>query len=540
MCVKTTVKWVRCINIQTDIVILGGGIAALQAAQKLGHHFKVHLLTKADFTMSSSYKAQGGIAAVMTANDHLTLHIEDTLAAGEYHHHEENVKTLVEHGANYVKQLLNNGFPADYTDEGELSLGLEGAHSRHRIVHAGGDATGEKIIDYYIEGSRKIHQLVMNTYEFAYELLLNCDGECCGVRVKTAEGDKTYYASYIILATGGAGALYSCTSNQSNSYGDGIALAYLAGAEVTDMEFVQFHPSLLYVNGARGLVSEAVRGAGARFVNRHNKPIMEGKHPLGDLAPRHITAYEMYKMRAEGEEVFLDISMIESFDKKFPTITKLCQNEQIDLTKGKIPVAPGSHFLMGGIVATAKGETSIPRLFAVGEVACTGVHGANRLASNSLLEGITFGHLMAEHLVQTGTKQRNFMLVARPVATDFPPLLQKEQLQKSMLEAAGIVRSTEALQILLAQLRTAWQQIDLSNANQEQIELYFMHVTASLIVQAALLRTESRGAHIRREYKQQQSEWAKKWIVFQQGNVNVRDTLYEYNQIKRDVKAVFQ
>ncbi|MEK4423767.1 L-aspartate oxidase [Solibacillus sp. FSL K6-1523] len=526
-------------NIQTDIVIVGGGIAALQAARKLGHHFKVHLLTKADFTMSSSYKAQGGIAAVMTADDHLALHIADTLAAGEYHHHEENVQTLVEQGTNYVKQLLNNGFPADYTEEGNLALGLEGAHSRHRIVHAGGDATGERMVKHYIEGSQENPQFTMNTYEFAYELLLNSNRECCGVRVKTAEGDKTYYASYIILATGGAGALYSCTSNQLNSYGDGIALAYLAGAEVTDMEFVQFHPSLLYVNGARGLVSEAVRGAGARFVDRHNKPIMEGKHPLGDLAPRHITAYEMYKIRAAGKEVFIDISMIESFDKKFPTITKLCQKEQIDLSTGKIPVAPGSHFLMGGIVATAKGETSIPRLFAIGEVACTGVHGANRLASNSLLEGITFGSLMAEHLVQNAIQQHNFMLAARPVAAEFPPLLQKETLQKAMLESAGILRSTGELEVLLDQLPTAWQRMDLSNASQEQIELYFMHVTATLIVQAALLRTESRGAHIRLEYKQQQSEWTKKWIVFQRGNVNVRETLYEYNQIKRNVKAVF-
>ena len=395
------------------------------------------------------------------------------------------------------------------------------------------------MVNHYMEGSREIPQLTMSSYEFAYELLLNSNGECCGVRVKTAEGDKTYYASYVILATGGAGALYSCTSNQPNSYGDGIALAYLAGAEVTDMEFVQFHPSLLYVNGARGLVSEAVRGAGARFVDCHNKPIMEGKHPLGDLAPRHITAYEMYKMRVAGEEVFIDISMIESFEEKFPTITKLCQKEQIDLITGKIPVAPGSHFLMGGIVATAKGETSIPRLLAIGEVTCTGVHGANRLASNSLLEGITFGHLMAEHLVQTATKQHNFMLAAHPVATNFPPLLQKEQLQKAMLESAGIVRSTEALEALLAQLPTARQKVDLSNASQEQIELYFMHVTASLIVQAALLRTESRGAHIRLEYKQQQSEWTKKWIVFQRGNVNVKETLYEYNQTKRDVKAIF-
>lgn len=522
-------------NIHTDIVILGGGIAALQAARKLAPHFTVHLLTKGDMTMSSSYKAQGGIAAVMSDHDHPTFHIEDTFTAGEYHHHEENVQLLVEQGATCVNALLEEGFQADQTANGQLALGLEGAHSHHRIVHAGGDATGKNLVDYYIGTIPNIH---IDTYTFAYELLLNRQGECCGVRVKTAEGERAYFASYIILATGGAGALYSCTSNHPTSFGDGIALAYLAGAEITDMEFVQFHPSLLYKNGAHGLVSEAVRGAGGRFVDKHGSPIMEGKHPLGDLAPRHITAYEIYKMRANDEDVFIDISTIDQFESEFPTITKLCQQQNIDLTAGKIPVAPGSHFLMGGIVATATGQTSIPRLLAIGEVACTGVHGANRLASNSLLEGLAFGDLMADHLITNGTKQHHFVLATNNRSASLPPLLPVAQLQEAMLDAAGIVRSEQPLKALLAKLPTIWQYIDLSTYTQQQIEQYFMHITASLIVQAALSRTESRGAHIRTEFTQQDA-WAKKWIVFKEGNMTVRNTLYEYNQIKNDATAIF-
>lgn len=525
-------------NIHTDIVIIGGGIAALKAASNLSRRFDVHIITKADLTHSSSYKAQGGIAAVIAANDHTSLHIQDTLEAGEFHHHEENVKALIENGSSLVKELLQEGFKADLNEDGEISLGLEGAHSKHRIVHAGGDATGKNLIDYIArELAPNVH---IHTYEFAYELLLNSVGECCGIRVKTNEGEKSYYASYVILATGGAGALYACTSNCENSYGDGIALAYLAGAAITDMEFVQFHPSLLYVNGAKGLVSEAVRGAGGKFVDQNGQSIMDGKHPLGDLAPRHITAYEMNKMRANGQEVFIDISKIENFDQKFPTIHALCYQNDVNLSNGRIPIAPGSHFLMGGVITNLYGQTSIPRLFAIGEVACTGVHGANRLASNSLLEGITFGQMMATYLLENGSKQNNF-ISNNETGTPLPKnLYPKESLQKAMLSNAGIVRSNESLQKLINQLPViSCKKVNLQHYSKELIELYFMNTTASLIVHAAQARTESRGAHIRGDYPSKDRLWQRKWIVFEQGKMNVRKDLYECNQTESYVNEFF-
>ena len=279
-------------NLKTDVVIIGGGIAALQAARVLGQRFKVHIVTKSELKNSSSYKAQGGIAAVSSPNDHVDLHVAHSLQAGVHHHHEENVETLVKSGANVISELIAGGLPVDRKSNGEISLGLEGAHSRSRIIHSGGDGTGRALVEHLLKIMPE--NVEIHPHEFAYELLLNIDGECIGVRTLHEHTKKTYLASYIIIATGGAGALYSTTSNCSNSFGDGIALAYRAGAEVADMEFVQFHPSLLFVNEkAKGLVSEAVRGAGGRFIDEQGNLLMEGVHPLGDLAPRHITAYQM-------------------------------------------------------------------------------------------------------------------------------------------------------------------------------------------------------------------------------------------------------
>lgn len=524
-------------KIQTDIIILGSGIAALQAASKLSRRFEVHIITKSEITAGSSYKAQGGIAAVIAASDNTSLHIQDTLIAGEFHHHEENVKTLVEYGSTAVKSLLAHGFPADRSPTGDISLGLEGAHSHHRIVHAGGDATGKNLVDYYINAlPENVH---VHTHEFAYELLLNNRGECCGVRVKAKTGEKTYFASYVILATGGAGALYEYTSNCPRSYGDGIALAYLAGAAIADMEFVQFHPSLLYVDGTRGLVSEAVRGAGGKFIDEHCNPVMAGRHPLGDLAPRHVTAYEMYKLRAQGKPVFIDITTIQNFEANFPTIAKLCRRSGIPLMDGRIPIAPGSHFLMGGVITHTNGETTIPRLLAVGEVACTGVHGANRLASNSLLEGIVFGQYMAEHLLKTGTHQSNFVLAPASKKEAFHTGLTKEELQREMSSYAGIVRSEKGLVKLLSKLPALTLQPDFSCKSTEEIELAFMHITSALIANAALSRPESRGAHIRQDFNEKKQSWEKRWIVFQQGTMKVRNNLYEYNQTKEHASAIF-
>lgn len=269
---------------------------------------------------------------------------------------------------------------------------------------------------------------------------------------------------------------------------------------------------------------------------------MEGVHPLRDLAPRHVTAYEIYKERMKGHEVYIDISSIDHFKEKFPTITDLCEKNGVDLSSGLIPIAPGSHFLMGGIVSDVYGRTSIPRLLAVGEVACTGVHGANRLASNSLLEGMTFGKLMAENLLNYGTTQQNFKVLPKQYnKNENLSLFELKTFQSEMFEKVGILRNAHQLQSFLSKLPTYEQVsgIDFSKLDREKIEQIFMHITGSLIAQAALARKESRGSHIRSDFPKKDEAWERKWIIFEHGILFVRDELYEHIQTSVNVKTVF-
>jgi len=527
-------------DVKTDILIIGSGIASLQAARLLGQYFQVQIVTKSSVKMSSSYRAQGGIAAVTSPEDHTSFHIADTLTAGEHHHENKFVDVLINDGMTIIQQLLLEGLPIDRQENGEPALGLEGAHSHQRIIHAGGDRTGQVLIDYLLQHlSSNVH---INSNEMAYDLLLNTDGACIGVLTKSEKEIKRYFAHHVILASGGAGALYSNTSNFATNTGDGIALAYRAGAAISDMEFMQFHPSLLWCNGeAKGLVSEAVRGAGGIFVNAERQPIMEGVHPLLDLAPRHITAHTLYTKRASGHETFIDISSIQGFEVKFPTITKLCIENGIDIQDGLIPVAPGAHFLMGGVIADDKGRTSISHLYAVGEVACTGVHGANRLASNSLLEGITFGHKMAQFIIKAGCKQTNFTPAVVNDYQSMPALFTKENLQQTMMRSLGIVRDPFDMQLLKEQLPSLQnlRQVKVMDLNQQQLELYMMHIVASLMLHAAIMRTETRGAHIRNDKPNSEAKWAQRWIIFQQGQMKVRNSLYEYHQTRGNAQAIF-
>jgi len=308
------------------------------------------------------------------------------------------------------------------------------------------------------------------------------------------------------------------------------------------MEFMQFHPSLLWCeNEAKGLISEAVRGAGGIFVDAQRRPIMKGIHAQLDLAPRHITALTLFKKRAAGEETFLDISSIQNFDVKFPSITQLCRNNHVDLQDGLIPVSPGSHFLMGGIIADDKGRTTIANLYAIGEVACTGVHGANRLASNSLLEGITFGQKTAHFIIQQGCSQKDFLLANDKNVDSMPSLFSKQQLQQHMMQYLGIVRNGDDLQYSLQQLPSiqALLHANLKGLQQTELELYMMHVVATLITHAAFTRTETRGAHIRSDKPAMEAQWANRWIIFSQGQMKVRNSLYEYHQTRGNAQAIF-
>lgn len=527
-------------DVKTDVLIIGSGIAALQAALLLEEHFKIQIVTKSSVHTSSSYRAQGGIAAVTSEEDHIDCHIADTLKAGEFHHESRHVQMLIEEGTKIMRNYLQAGFPIDRHSNGAPALGLEGAHSHHRILHAGGDRTGQIFIDYLLH--KLSPDTKVNCYEMAYELLLNTNGDCVGVLTKGCEGTKRYFAHHVILATGGAGALYSSTSNDPTNTGDGIALAFRAGAAISDMEFMQFHPSLLWCeNEAKGLISEAVRGAGGIFVDAQRRPIMKGIHAQLDLAPRHITALALFNKRAAGEETFLDISSIQNFDVKFPSITQLCRNNHIDLQDGLVPVSPGSHFLMGGIIADDKGRTTIANLYAIGEVACTGVHGANRLASNSLLEGITFGHRMAYFIIQQGCSQKDFLLASDKSVDSMPSLFNKQQLQQHMMKYLGIVRNGDDLQYSLQQLPSiqALLHANLKGLQQTELELYMMHVVATLITHAAISRTETRGAHIRSDKPAMEAKWANRWIIFSQGQMKVRNSLYEYHQTRGNAQTIF-
>ncbi|NRD75976.1 L-aspartate oxidase [Bacillus sp. BRMEA1] len=501
-----------------DVLIIGSGIAALQLASHLGKNLNVRVLTKSKLTVSNSYLAQGGIAAAIGPADHPAKHYNDTLEAGSYHNNPEAVRQIIHEAPGLIQEIAEHGNVFDRDMTGSLLLGMEGAHCEHRIVHGGGDATGRRVSEYLI--NRLKSHVTVDEDVFVYQLLLNKqDNRCIGVKTKQPDGSiKTYYGNHIILATGGCGQLYSYTSNAKTVTGDGIALAYQAGAEITDMEFIQFHPTLLYVNGeTKGLISEAVRGEGARLVSDDGTYIMEGVHPYKDLAPRYVVSQTIYDYLKKGHHVFLDITSISDFKTRFPSITVICEENGIDLADGKIPVVPGSHFLMGGIKTDVIGRTSIAGLYAIGEAACTGLHGANRLASNSLLEGLYQGKKLAEWLNAIPSVPTYEIAVQKQLLKrEQIRLPEIQQIQESMMERVGIVRSKSVLKLQekwLAQFKV--EEInDYDSVSVSDLTKIFMLLTAQLITNAALQRTESRGGHYRSDYPHEDNRnWLRKSII---------------------------
>lgn len=484
--------------------------------------------------MSNSYRAQGGIAAVVAKDDSPRLHFEDTIQAGCSFHNEEEVRALVQKGAELIQSLRGAGLLFDQNEEGQLSLGMEGAHSRKRIVHCGGDATGKHVMDYLQTTIGRNVDIIED--QFVYELIIcPTTKNCIGIKSKDENGkNHHYFASKVVLATGGIGGLYTFTSNDSSIAGDGLALAYRAGAEIADMEFIQFHPTILYVDReAKGLISEAVRGEGATLIKCNGEPLMAKKHELSDLAPRHIVAKEIYEERLAGYEVFLDISMIQHFEQKFPTISALCEENGVSLQRGRLSVAPGCHFLMGGIVVNAVGETSVKGLYAVGETAATGVHGANRLASNSLLEGLYYGEKIAKYM--NGIKEERPQY--RHIESEQHDKKQlnlptKKEIQEKMMRYAGIVRTqSELVQFLrwINQYEQISSSLDVYEA--EEIQLLFMLQVAKMVVEAALMREESRGAHQRADFPTQRKAWQEIHLIHSQKGIEKRK-LYEHHQVK--------
>lgn len=482
-----------------DIIIIGSGIGALSTAGEFcKNHKKVLVITKGLKKACNSSLAQGGISVALSEDDSPELHYEDTMAAGCNLNDGDAVFKLVSTAPSVIREFIDTGMVFDRDENGRLMFGREGAHHLNRIIHAGGDRTGLRVVEQLIRNLTTDVTVIQN--EMALELRVK-DGKCSGVITRDNDGNlHTYQANHTILATGGIGQLYPSTSNDTTITGDGIAMAYRAGAELKNLEFIQFHPTMLTINGeAKGLVSEACRGAGGILVNEKGEKIMEGVHPMKDLAPRDVVSREVYAHYLKGEKIYLDISGVEDFRHKFPTVTEICDDNGVNVEDNLIPVAPGAHFHMGGVAATPDGITNIEGLYAVGEVACTGVHGANRLASNSLLEGIVFGKLTADYIMQHPRKAAEFEDIKSTLTVSALP--SKDEIRQKMMEFVGIVRHESSIGNIISWFSQYmpdgkdFAPLSLEKTTNEQYELYNMLTTGYLIAKAAQMRKDSIGAH---------------------------------------------
>jgi len=484
----------------------------------------VLLVTKGSIEDCNTKFAQGGVAAAIGSNDSSELHFRDTLAAGDGLCDEEAVHILVNEASDRITDLVNLGVPFDTLD-GEIDLTLEAAHSVPRILHAGGDATGEHIEVTLSERVRSTKIKVLENH-LATDIIKDGAG-VKGLKVLDCENGDTeeFGCRFLILATGGSGQLFSFTTNPEVATGDGIALAFKAGAEVMDMEFCQFHPTALYLPGVTPfLISEAVRGEGGILRNIEGCRFMPEYVPEAELAPRDVVARSiLYEMEKTGQDkVFLDITHLPSHitTARFPQIYRFCLENGIDITRQWIPVAPAAHYMIGGVRVNSWGETNIPGLFAAGEVACTGTHGANRLASNSLLEVLVFGKRIIEKTGSTDDTALMFTSrstcvrhrhMPRKTARDIPvPSLS--QLQKLLWDKAGIIRNREGLNEAAAIL-VAWQESLLPSRDRHTYELANLVLSGSLMVEAALIREESRGAHFRSDFPCSSAEWRKHIVL---------------------------
>jgi len=498
----------------SDFIIVGGGIAGLRAASALAPVGRVVILTKAAATESNTGYAQGGIAAAMGPGDSVELHVADTLAAGAGLCDESAVRVLVSEGPRYVRELMDWGARFDRTPSGGLIFGLEAAHSVHRILHAG-DATGREISRAMWERVAALPSVHTVNHALVAAVVVE-DGRVSGVEYFDDAGvRRTVRGSRVLLATGGAGQVFSETTNPAVATGDGIALAWQSGARVADLEFVQFHPTALSLPGApRFLISEALRGEGAKLVNSRRETFMHRYDPAGDLAPRDVVARGIVReVEVSGGPVFLTLQHLdaERVRSRFPTIAEMCRRVNIDIARDLIPVGPAAHYMMGGIDTDEWGRTSVPGLFAAGETACTGVHGANRLASNSLLEGLVFGaragEAMQQPLVAAPLKSDRVAVMATKVA-QHPEAegLASDAVRRLMWRSAGLFRTRESLSTAAERLEGAYlaarSLAETAPDNLGARRGVNLCTVALLVARAALRREESRGGHFRADFPQ--------------------------------------
>ena len=493
---------------ETDFIVVGAGIAGLRASVELASAGRVLCLAKQEVTESNTQYAQGGIAAALSDEDEVRLHLEDTLKAGDGLCNEEAARILVEEGPPRIEELIEWGTEFDRAGA-KIAFTREGAHSRSRVLHAHGDSTGREIgRALYLKAAAQ-KNITFQEFEFTTGLLLH-DGRVAGVWVLDQAGQShVVQASAVLLATGGLGQVYSDTTNPAVATGDGVAMACRAGAEISDMEFVQFHPTALFLkNAPRFLLSEALRGEGAYLRNFELTRFMPHYHEAGELAPRDVVAraiaHELERVNRPDAAVYLDLTHLnaERIRKRFPTIYATCMRYNIDIATELVPVRPAAHYAMGGVRTDLRGQTSIPGLFAAGEVACTGVHGANRLASNSLLEGLVYGARAAQQMreqLQPGLKAPASARGATAGSNGQPAETEKfiRKVQSLMWQYVGVVRDGKGLRQVVTELSTMQTP---AGDDRRSCEAANILQAGLLIARSALAREESRGAHYRLDY----------------------------------------
>ena len=510
-----------------SVVVVGSGAAGLYAALKIAEQINLPdgllLVTKSELGESNSKYAQGGIVGVVHQNpeDNIQSHIQDTLKAGAGLCDDETAEYISKASDEVINDLINTGVNFDKSPDGNLTFTLEAAHSIKRILHSGGDATGKGIVEALKRAVLNNHDITVIENSMAVELLINANKECKGaILFNTLTGEhEAVYTSALVLATGGVGQVYKYTTNPEGATGDGVALAYEAGAIIQDMEFIQFHPTALALSPDsknRFLISEAVRGEGAKLVDNSGNEFMSKYSDKRELAPRDIVTRAIYKEmeNKNSSNMYLNASIInkESLLSRFPTIFSRCKENGLDITKNPIPVAPAAHYTMGGIRAEVDGKTSIPGLYAIGEAASTGLHGANRLASNSLLECVVCAYELANYLsfnnleipkkIDEGIKKMIDAYSRSVCGKSYNTKALKTELKNIMWENVGIVRSEAGL------LKAKREMLKLKKGfkrlrrclNQEEYEYRNMLTVCSLIIDSALERKESRGAHYRSDY----------------------------------------
>lgn len=492
---------------EVDFVVVGAGIAGLRAAVELAEAGRVLVLAKKEVTESATQYAQGGIAAALSDEDEISLHLQDTLSAGDGLCNADAAKILVEEGPARIEELIAWGTEFDRAGS-KLAFTREGAHSRNRVLHAHGDSTGREIGRALYLKASALKNVTVREFELATGLCTE-NGEVTGIAVMNDKGERHHIrASAVLLATGGLGQIYRETTNPSVATGDGVAMAFRAGAAVSDMEFVQFHPTALYLkNAPRFLLSEALRGEGAVLRNMELVRFMPKHHELAELAPRDVVAraivHELEVVNSPNAVVYLDMTHLSArkLRERFPRIYETCLKYNVDITDEMVPIRPAAHYAMGGVRTDLDGRASLRGLFAAGEAACTGVHGANRLASNSLLEGLVFGARAGRAMRDALREHASGTTGMESSAATFAPAAAQiaAQIREIAWRDLGIIRTAHKMKNAIAELRKIGDSLPQTD-NRPACELANLHLLATLIARSALAREESRGAHYRLDY----------------------------------------